>query len=56
MSRALIPPRWPTDRVRLLRAAFRRKILAPRLLYETPAQSRKWLAVHRRWSPAAAAR
>ncbi len=56
VSRALIPPRWPTDRVRLLRAAFRRKILAPRLLYETPAQSRKWLAVHRRWSPAAAAR
>jgi SAM-dependent methyltransferase len=56
MARTALLPDWPPARARALRASLRRGEIAPRLHYETAAQARKWLAVHRRWSPAAAAR
>ena len=56
MRRPSPSPNRRTARQRLLREALRCGGVAPRLLYETPAQALKWLAVHRRWSPAIAAR
>lgn len=49
-------PTWPAARARILRNSLRRGVISPRLHYETATQARKWLAVHRRWSPAAHAR